>query len=367
MIAHEYFHNWTGNRVTCRDWFQLSLKEGLTVFRDQEFSSDQGSRAVERIAAVEYLRREQFAEDAGPMAHPVRPDEYQEINNFYTATVYEKGAELIRMQHALLGADRLSRRNGSLLRAPRRSGGHLRRVRAVDAGCVRRRSRAVPQLVCAGRNAGGHRARQLRRAGANVCAGRRAERAVRDRQPPPTSRFHIPLAIGLDRTRRPRHAAAPRRRAAGRARTTRCSSSREARSASSSSTSPPRQCRRCCADFRRRCESAYDYDDESLALLASHDSDAVNRWDAAQRLFTNAILRLADAHRGGAPLLLPPVLARVVRQILGDHASDPSLLALALAMPDAAYVAHVALQRFAVARVGLVDRHLRERAHIVER
>src|SRR5678809_84386 len=106
VIAHEYFHNWTGNRVTCRDWFQLSLKEGLTVFRDQEFSSDQGSRAVERIAAVEYLRREQFGEDAGPMAHPVRPDEYEEINNFYTATVYEKGAELIRMQHALQGADR---------------------------------------------------------------------------------------------------------------------------------------------------------------------------------------------------------------------------------------------------------------------
>src|SRR5438034_4619111 len=106
VIVHEYFHNWTGNRVTCRDWFQLSLKEGLTVFRDQEFSSDMGSRAVERIGAVEYLRREQFAEDAGSMAHPVRPDEYQEINNFYTATVYEKGAEIIRMQHTLLGADR---------------------------------------------------------------------------------------------------------------------------------------------------------------------------------------------------------------------------------------------------------------------
>src|SRR3989442_1356856 len=109
VIGHEYFHNWTGNRVTCRDWFQLSLKEGLTVFRDQEFSSDMGSRAVERITAVEYLRREQFAEDAGPMAHPVRPDEYQEINNFYTATVYEKGAELIRMQHTLLGPGRVSR------------------------------------------------------------------------------------------------------------------------------------------------------------------------------------------------------------------------------------------------------------------
>src|SRR6185436_9934982 len=95
--------------VTCRDWFQLSLKEGLTVFRDQEFSSDMGSRAVERIGAVENLRRMQMPEDAGPMAHPVRPDEYQEINNFYTATVYEKGAEVIRMQHALLGPRRFRR------------------------------------------------------------------------------------------------------------------------------------------------------------------------------------------------------------------------------------------------------------------
>jgi aminopeptidase N len=109
VVGHEYFHNWTGNRVTCRDWFQLSLKEGLTVFRDQEFSGDCGSHAVERISAVQNLRRLQMPEDAGSMAHPVRPDEYQEINNFYTATVYEKGAEVIRMQHALLGPERFRR------------------------------------------------------------------------------------------------------------------------------------------------------------------------------------------------------------------------------------------------------------------
>ena len=105
IIAHEYFHNWTGNRVTCRDWFQLSLKEGLTVFRDQQFSADMGSAAVERIKQVRALRARQFPEDAGPMAHPVRPDSYIEINNFYTSTVYEKGAEVIRMMHRLLGRD----------------------------------------------------------------------------------------------------------------------------------------------------------------------------------------------------------------------------------------------------------------------
>src|SRR5437867_4303446 len=109
VVAHEYFHNWTGNRITCRDWFQLALKEGLTVFRDQEFSCDMGSRAVQRIRAVNFLRAQQFPEDAGPMAHPVRPDSYVEINNFYTTTVYEKGAELIRIQHTLLGPEAFRR------------------------------------------------------------------------------------------------------------------------------------------------------------------------------------------------------------------------------------------------------------------
>jgi aminopeptidase N len=105
VVAHEYFHNWTGNRVTCRDWFQLSLKEGLTVFRDQQFSADQGSAAVRRIDDVRALRAVQFPEDAGPLAHPIRPDHYVEIANFYTATIYNKGAEVIRMLHSLLGAD----------------------------------------------------------------------------------------------------------------------------------------------------------------------------------------------------------------------------------------------------------------------
>ena len=106
VVAHEYFHNWTGNRVTCRDWFQLSLKEGLTVFRDHEFSADMGSRAVTRIDEVRVLRQHQFAEDSGPMAHPIRPESYMEINNFYTVTVYEKGSEVIRMIHSLLGAEK---------------------------------------------------------------------------------------------------------------------------------------------------------------------------------------------------------------------------------------------------------------------
>ncbi|MDX8405652.1 MAG: aminopeptidase N, partial [Mariprofundus sp.] len=105
VIGHEYFHNWTGDRVTCRDWFQLSLKEGLTVFRDQEFTADMHSRVVKRIEDVRLLRSHQFAEDASPMAHPIRPASYMEINNFYTVTVYEKGAEVVRMYQTLLGVD----------------------------------------------------------------------------------------------------------------------------------------------------------------------------------------------------------------------------------------------------------------------
>lgn len=109
VIAHEYFHNWTGDRITCRDWFQLCLKEGLTVFRDQEFSSDMRSRAVKRISDARLLRSQQFPEDGGPLAHPVRPEQYKEINNFYTATVYEKGAEVIRMLKTLIGDDAFAR------------------------------------------------------------------------------------------------------------------------------------------------------------------------------------------------------------------------------------------------------------------
>ena len=105
VVAHEYFHNWTGNRVTCRDWFQLSLKEGLTVYRDQEFSADMNSRGVKRIGDVARLRMSQFPQDAGPMAHPIRPESYIKMDNFYTVTVYEKGAEVVRMYETLLGKD----------------------------------------------------------------------------------------------------------------------------------------------------------------------------------------------------------------------------------------------------------------------
>ena len=162
IVAHEYFHNWSGNRVTCRDWFQLSLKEGFTVFRDQEFSADMGSRAVKRIEDVRVLRTSQFAEDAGPLAHPVRPDTYIEITNFYTATVYKKGAEVVRMMRTLLGRERLPRAARDLY-FDRHDGQAVTCedfVRAMEEASGRDLAQ-FRRWYSAGRHAGAERARRL--------------------------------------------------------------------------------------------------------------------------------------------------------------------------------------------------------------
>ena len=168
VIAHEYFHNWTGNRVTCRDWFQLCLKEGLTVFRDQEFSADMRSAPVKRIAEVRALRSAQFPEDAGPLAHNVRPEVYNEISNFYTATVYQKGAEVIRMLKGLIGADAF--RAGMDMYFHRFDG----QAATVEEfiGCFAdvsgQRFRAVHALVHAGRHAEAFGAHRLRSCGQDL-------------------------------------------------------------------------------------------------------------------------------------------------------------------------------------------------------
>jgi len=337
VIGHEYFHNWTGNRVTCRDWFQLSLKEGLTVFRDQEFSSDRGSRAVERIAAVEYLRREQFAEDAGPMAHPVRPDEYQEINNFYTATVYEKGAELIRMQYLLLGPERFRR--------------------AMDLYFARHDGQAITcdDFVQAMQDGSGVDLAQFRhwysQSGTPLVTARgRYDAAARtytldveqslpsangSRRRPP---LHIPFAVGLvgpDGNDVPISLAGEKATGA----TTRVLEITRTTQRFEFVDVPVQPVPSLFRGFSAPVRVAFDYGDADLALLAAHDSDPVNRWDAAQRSFVDAILALADAHRNGAALTLPATLHRIVAAMLDDDASDPALLALALALPDPAYVA----------------------------
>ena len=337
VVGHEYFHNWTGNRVTCRDWFQLSLKEGLTVFRDQQFSGEQGSRAVERIAAVEYLRREQFAEDAGPMAHPVRPDEYQEINNFYTATVYEKGAELIRMQHLLLGPARF--RAGMDLYFERHDGEAvtcddfvraMQDASGVDLAQFRNWYSTPGTPVVSARGNYDPAARTY-----DLEVAQRTPASSGGREPSP---LHVPLALGLvaaDGTDMPlRLAGEPA--ASG---TTRVLELTQAvqrfRFVDVEEAPVPSLLRGFSAPVRLE----YTYSDEDLALLAAHDSDAVNRWDAAQRSFVNAVIALAEAHATGAELTRMPLLARIARALLANQTSDPALLAQALALPDAAYVA----------------------------
>jgi aminopeptidase N len=337
VVGHEYFHNWTGNRVTCRDWFQLSLKEGLTVFRDQEFSSERGSRAVERIAAVEYLRRDQYAEDAGPMAHPVRPDEYQEINNFYTATVYEKGAELIRMQHTLLGPDAF--RRGMDLYFARHDGqavtcddfvNAMQDASGVDLAQFRRwyAQAGTPLLRVAGRYDPVGRAYTLDVA--QACAPSPGQ--------PDKAPFHIPLAVGLVG---PDGRDLPARLDGGDggARATHVLDVREPRQRFRFLDVPVAPVPSLLRGHSAPVRVEFDYTDRELALLAAHDADPVNRWDAAQRTFVTAILWLARQQRAGAPLVLPAGIEHVVAHLLDDTASDPALVALALAPPDLAYVA----------------------------
>ncbi len=337
VIGHEYFHNWTGNRVTCRDWFQLSLKEGLTVFRDQEFSSDQASRAVERIGAVEYLRREQFAEDAGPMAHPVRPDEYQEINNFYTATVYEKGAELIRMQRGLLGSERF--RRGMDLYFERHDGHAVTCddfVQAMqDASDVdlRQFRRWYAQSGTPVVTARGHYDAAARTYVLDVEQAIPSPNGSR-RKPP----LHIPFSVGLVG---PDGADMPLRLAGESAAgaTTRVleltSLAQRFEFVDIAAAPVPSLLR----DFSAPVKVLFDYADEDLAHLAAHDTDAVNRWDAAQRSFVRAILALAEDHRNGVPLAVPDLLVRIAASLLDDDTSDPAVRALALTLPDPAYVA----------------------------
>ncbi|MEO6929625.1 MAG: aminopeptidase N, partial [Casimicrobiaceae bacterium] len=337
VIGHEYFHNWSGNRVTCRDWFQLSLKEGLTVFRDQEFSADQGSRAVERIAAVDVLRRLQYPEDAGPAAHPIRPNEYQEINNFYTATIYEKGAEVIRMQHTLLGADAFRR--------------------GMDLYFDRHDGQAVTceDFVRAMSDASGVDLTQFRRWYAQAGTPLLDVRGVHDAstrtytlevaqhtEPTPGQPaklpFHLPLVVGLvDARGNDLPLCLANEPPTGI--TTRVLDVREAlqRFTFTGIDKPPVPS--LARGYSAPVKVEFDYTDAQLAVLAAHDSDPVNRWDATQRSFVNAMLALSSAHRAGRPLVMPAPLHELAAHLIADNRSDPALIALALTPPDAAYVA----------------------------
>ena len=321
VIAHEYFHNWTGNRITCRDWFQLSLKEGFTVFRDQEFSADTGSRGVKRIQDVRRLRQHQFAEDAGPMAHPVRPDSYIEINNFYTTTVYEKGAEVVRMQYHLLGPE-LFRRATDLY------------FQRHDGQAVTTEDFVRCMEAASGRDLGQFR-RWYQQAGTPELqvrghydpATRRYTLEVAQATPPTPGQpvkppLHLPLAVGL--------LDAQGRELLG----TRVLEVRQERESFHFDAIPAPPIPSLLRGFSAPVKVHYDYTDAELALLFAHDSDGFNRWDAAQTLSQRILLqRLADPR---API--PEVFIAAFRQALTDEAADPALLAECLDLPSEAYL-----------------------------
>ena len=337
VIAHEYFHNWTGNRITCRDWFQLSLKEGLTVFRDQEFSADMGSRGVKRIEDVRLLRAHQFSEDASPMAHPVRPESYIEINNFYTVTVYEKGAEVVRMQANLLGPKMF--RTATDLYFARHDGQAVTTDDFVqcmadasgrDLGQFKRwyQQAGTPELQVAGEYDADARSYHLR-------VRQHTPDTPGQRDKPP---LHIPFALGLldpDGSDLPLQlegeAAAP---PAG----TRMLELREREHRFTFvglGTAPVPSLLR---GFSAPVKLNYDYSDAELTFLLAHDSDDFCRWDAAQTLAQRLILAGIGDWRAGRPVTVPEGFVAAFGAALGDADADRDLLTQVLTLPGESYL-----------------------------
>lgn len=337
VIAHEYFHNWTGNRVTCRDWFQLSLKEGLTVFRDQSFTAEMTSGTVKRIGDVRRLRTHQFAEDAGPMAHPVRPAAYMEINNFYTVTVYEKGAEVVRMYETLLGRDGFRR--------------------GMDLYFKRHDGQAVTtdDFLAAMTDANGADLEQFRRwydqAGTPRVAvedewepeaGRYTLRLRQSCPPTPGQPvklpFLIPLRIGLVG---PDGADLPMRldgETDGGA-TDRVFRLSDAEQVLCFTGLPVRPVPSLNRGFSAPIRVEYPYVSSTLAFLAAHDSDPFNRWDAGERLALSVLLDLVEDVRAGRALALPAGFVEAFAAVLGDECLEPNLRAEMLSLPGEAWLA----------------------------
>ncbi|WP_150047334.1 aminopeptidase N [Methylomonas rhizoryzae] len=334
VIGHEYFHNWSGNRVTCRDWFQLSLKEGFTVFRDQQFSGDRSSPAVKRIEDVNMLRTRQFAEDAGPLAHPIRPEAYIEINNFYTLTVYEKGAEVVRMLHTLLGAKGF--RKGCDLYFQRHDG------QAVTCD----------DFVNAMESANGVDLSQFRRwysqAGTPVLTvsqhydpdKRQLRLDIRQSCPPTPSQpeklpLHIPVKLGL---LNPDGSPAPI--------VIHGESSEEItlNVTEAAQIFVFEQLDACPVVSLLRGFSApvnleMPRELDELAFLLRHDNDTFNRWEAGQQLAKQIIFGLIEDIRRQRPLHLNALLIDAFHSLLQEEADDLSYQALLLALPEENYLA----------------------------
>eukprot|EP00879_Flechtneria_rotunda_P017716 GHRR01018571.1.p1 GENE.GHRR01018571.1~~GHRR01018571.1.p1 ORF type:complete len:756 (+),score=282.34 GHRR01018571.1:954-3221(+) len=342
VVAHEYFHNWTGNRVTCRDWFQLTLKEGLTVFRDQSFSADMNSAPVKRIEDVAILRASQFSEDAGPMAHPIRPDSYIKMDNFYTVTVYEKGAEIIRLYHTLLGPE--GYRKGMDLYFKRHDGQAVTcddfLAAMADAngedlsGIGKWYSQAgTPTLMVS----------------TSYDAAKKTFTINTKQTTPPTNGqpdklpVLIPLKVGLlgpDGTDLPLHLEG--KGDVGTSTVLRCDDTANTFTFTDIEVEPVLSALR---GFSAPVKLVVEgQTDDHLRLMFAHDSDSFNRWEAGQRLYMKLILQLYDAAAAGSASAsvsercaaaggVKPELVEAFKAVLEDEQLDGSFKAMAIRLP----------------------------------
>ncbi len=347
VVGHEYFHNWTGNRITCRDWFQLSLKEGLTVFRDQEFSQDlcreASARAVKRIEDVRVLRTAQFPEDAGPMAHPVRPDSYIEINNFYTVTIYEKGAEVVRMMQTLVGRDGFAK--GMTLYFERHDGHAVTCddfVQAIaDANPTSKLAQLLPQFKRWYSQAGTPRVQAEGRFDAQA---RSYTLQLSQHCTPTTGQsvkepFVIPVSLGLlgaDGTDLPLQLSGEDS-AASAPGTLVLTQPSESFTFVNIDTEPVPSILR---GFTAPVVLEFDYSNAQLLHLLAHDSDAFNRWEAGQRLAIRlAIKSITDTTAPFSPAALDDSYVQAMRAVLRHPTLDAAFKELVLTLPSETYLA----------------------------
>ncbi|XXF10572.1 aminopeptidase N [Pseudomonas sp. D2-3] len=341
IVAHEYFHNWSGNRVTCRDWFQLSLKEGFTVFRDAAFSADMNSPTVKRIQDVAYLRTHQFAEDAGPMAHPVRPDAYMEISNFYTLTIYEKGAEVLRMIHTLLGAEAF--RKGSDLYFERHDGQAvtcddfvkaMEDASGIDLTQFKRwyTQAGTPRLAVSDSYDAAARTYTLTFTQSCPATPGQSESSKLP--------FVIPVELGLldgqgnDLPLRLQGEAA----AVG---SNRVLSITEAQQSFTFVDIAEKPLPSLLRGFSAPVKLSFAYDRDQLMFLMQHDSDGFNRWEAGQQLSVQVLQELIGQYQRGEALMLDGRLVSALRSLLQDGSLDQAMVAEMLSLPGEAYLTEI--------------------------
>jgi len=350
VVAHEYFHNWSGNRVTCRDWFQLSLKEGFTVFRDAEFSADMGSRTVKRIDDVSFLRTAQFAEDAGPMAHSVRPESYMEISNFYTLTIYEKGAEVVRMIRELLGEDAF--RRGSDLYFDRHDGQAattedfvraMEEASGTDLTQFRRwySQAGTPQL----------RVREQFDAAAQTYTLQVEQSCPPTPEQPVKEPFHIPLRMGLlDRGGQALSLCLQGESSQGALE--RVLSVTQASQSFVFTGVHERPVPSLLRGFSAPVKLHFDHSRDELMFLMSHDSDGFNRWNAGQQLAVEVLQELLDDYRASRTLVLDQrvvtawdnVLQSCIDKCRKNQPQDKEMVSQLLTLPSEAYLSELAAE-----------------------